>query len=56
MDRLIFTFLILAAFFVLLGVIWPDFWTPRELPYQDDDPTRGNWSKIPSQGHSDDLA
>ena len=50
MSTVLFPFVILAGVLLVLTSAWPTFWTPRELPFDEDDATRGDWQQIPSQG------
>ena len=54
MDRLIFVFVILIVVIVYVRVAFPSFWSYGDLPYEDDDPTRGDWKTHPDQGHPED--
>jgi hypothetical protein len=54
-DRITFTIAVVGSLFLLITVWRPEFWTVRgELPFDADDPTRGNWTAIPDQGHPED--
>jgi hypothetical protein len=55
-DRITFTFAVVVSLLVLITLWRPEFWTVRgELPFDADDPTRGDWREIPDQGHPEDT-
>ena len=56
-GRVLFPLIVLGTLLLLVTLWRPDFWAVRgELPYDDADPTRGDWRAIPSQGHPDEPA
>jgi hypothetical protein len=55
MNPGLFPLILLAAAAIAVTVAWPRFWIPNELPFDEDDATRGDWEQIPSQGHSPDT-
>lgn len=47
--------LIVFAAALVVTVAVPGFWSScGDLPYDEDDATRGDWKAIPSQGHPQD--
>ena len=51
-----FVLVLIVVIGLLLSWGRPNFWTVRrELPYDDRDPTRGDWYAIPHQGHPEDV-
>ncbi len=57
MNPGVFPLIALATVLLAITLAWPEFWAPneRELPFDADDETRGDWEKIPHQGHPPDL-
>lgn len=51
----VFPLVVVALVLVLVTVAWPHFWVPKELPFDEDDATRGDWQQIPYQGHPPDV-
>jgi hypothetical protein len=53
----VFPLVALALVLLAITVAWPEFWVPNdeELPFDVNDETRGDWERIPHQGHPPDL-
>lgn len=47
---LLLPFVLLAAVLLTVTVARPRFWVPKQLPFDQDDVTRGDWHQIPSHG------
>ena len=55
-DRISFAVAVVGSLFLLITLLRPEFWNVRgELPFDADDPTRGDWDAIPDQGHPEDT-
>ncbi len=57
MNAGVFPLVVLAAVVITITVAWPEFWTTNdcELPFDAEDETRGDWQRIPHQGHPPDT-
>jgi hypothetical protein len=47
--------IVIAAILLAITLTWPEFWVPKELPFDPDHPTRGDFLRIPDQGHPPDV-
>ena len=55
MNPGVFPLVALALIALLITVAWPQFWATNDLPFDEDDSTRGDWRQIPHQGHPPDI-
>ena len=57
MNPGVFPLVAVALILLAITAAWPEFWVTddRELPFDADDETRGDWQKIPHQGHPPDV-
>ena len=44
-----------AVLVLAVTLAWPEFWDTKDLPFDEDDSTRGDWQRIPHQGHPPDV-
>ncbi len=51
----LFPLVALALVLLAVTLAWPEFWESKDLPFDENDATRGDWQRIPHQGHPPDV-